>query len=449
MLFYCVTGDLTTDNEDEFPDPRMTRGVLELAIAPEPNNQVTEAPISKVNAQLSAKVTKTKARNRLVKRLQRSQALNLKLLKENRHLRNLNAESSENKQIQKLYQDSEEGVLKAKVILEQIKAYGKKWNKWSEDMIKECVILRAKSSRAYDYIRGSGLFKLPSKSTLRRYVGPVSFQTGITDLIKQRLREQKENLKSEELFSSLIFDEMSVKPMLRYVKQADQFIGHVSYGKLKPKKRRFKKFELANRLLCFLLKGLSTSYRIPVAYFFTRQLEGDELAALLKDTVLAVEELGFKIVRVVGDNSRVNVKAYKTLCDSDIVQHQIPHFADSSRPLFLSYDYCHIIKNARNNLMNETRKMVYGTEPISGQFIRRLYEVQEGSLMKPVRYLSRKMVSPNSLEKMNVNRAVQLFSVDVTAALCYMKSCGLEDFQNIDKTVEFMENMRKWFEVRI
>jgi hypothetical protein len=105
--------------------------------------------------------------------------------------------------------------------------------------------------------------------------------------LKQRLTEQKEHLKPEELLCSLIFDEMAIKPVLKYVEHTDRYIGQVTYGKcLRLAYRRVQQFQLAHRLLCFMLKGLSTSYRISVAYFFTRQLEGEEPADLLQTKVL-------------------------------------------------------------------------------------------------------------------------------------------------------------------
>jgi hypothetical protein len=85
--------------------------------------------------------------------------------------------------------------------------------------------------------------------------------------------------------------------------------------------------------------------------------------------------------------------------------------------MFFSFDYCHILKNIRNNLMNDERKMTFNSKPINGKFLRSLYESQQCSTAKTVRIQTRKMLSPSSPEKMNVGRAVKLFSCDGVAAL--------------------------------
>lgn len=67
--------------------------------------------------------------------------------------------------------------------------------------------------------------------------------------------------------------------------------------------------QLANSLLCFLLCGLSTRFKIPVGYFFTKACTGAELAQTICHVVKKTEERGFEIVRLVTDNHKTNVAA--------------------------------------------------------------------------------------------------------------------------------------------
>lgn len=48
--------------------------------------------------------------------------------------------------------------------------------------------------------------------------------------------------------------------------------------------------------------------------------------------------------------------------------------------------------------------------------LKKLYELQKDLAMKPVRYLSRKHVFPNNIEKINVARVIQVLSPSATAA---------------------------------
>ncbi|KAH8040137.1 hypothetical protein HPB51_009393 [Rhipicephalus microplus] len=58
---------------------------------------------------------------------------------------------------------------------------------------------------------------------------------------------------------------------------------------------------------------------------------------------------------------------------------------------------------------------------VSSCYIKKLYGLQKDLVVKPVRYLSRKHVYPNNIEKMNVARAIQVFSPDITAALEHLR----------------------------
>lgn len=63
--------------------------------------------------------------------------------------------------------------------------------------------------------------------------------------------------------------------------------------------------KLANRLLCFVMSGLTRPYRIPVAYFFTCQLNAEALQKFALHVITQVEQIGFKVTRLVTDNLSV------------------------------------------------------------------------------------------------------------------------------------------------
>ncbi|KAH6946207.1 hypothetical protein HPB50_012161 [Hyalomma asiaticum] len=125
---------------------------------------------------------------------------------------------------------------------------------------------------------------------------------------------------------------------------------------------------------------------------------------------------------------------------------QASHPADPSEQIFLSFDHSHIIKNVRSQFLSKD----FGKEKqITSRYVKSLYKMQKNSTVRPVRFLTRKHVYPTNVEKMNVRAAVQLFSLAVTAALCYLKdqaghSCDA-DFASAGPTIEFMQMMQRWF----
>ncbi|KAH7966156.1 hypothetical protein HPB49_014068 [Dermacentor silvarum] len=107
-------------------------------------------------------------------------------------------------------------------------------------------------------------------------------------------------------------------------------------------------------------------------------------------------------------------------------------------------------KEAPNQFLE--RELTDGTEVITGKFVQKLYEFQKDKTVKLARNLTRKHVYPSNLEKMNVLRAVQIFSPQVIAALCHLQEnrCGdpaLYSFRGVSPTILFMKMMKQWFDV--
>ncbi|KAH7979598.1 hypothetical protein HPB49_010001 [Dermacentor silvarum] len=189
----------------------------------------------------------------------------------------------------------------------------------------------------------------------------------------------------------------------------------------------------------------TVSFKIPVAYFFARNCTGRELHMLMRHVLKEVEEIGFFVVRIVTDNHKINVLAMQLLCNGSL-KHCIDHPGKPNRRLFLAFDQCHLIKNVRSQFLS--RHIVKGGE-ISANHLKSLCRMQQGSLVKPVRFLTRKHVFPTDMEKMNVQRAVQVFPPLVTAAVKLLQeqaghTCDAS-FAGVGPTVQFMDTAHRWF----
>lgn len=204
----------------------------------------------------------------------------------------------------------------------------------SEDTLRHSIVLRHLSTRMYEHLR-SGLLKLPSRKTLQNYLGTTSGETGFNSLIEERLKTELEHLPaSQSRVCSLIANEMRIKQRLQYNKQQDSFVRHTNMGFADDPNTEP---SLTNSLLCFMLNGLSTSFRIPVSYFFTKGLNGSQLSKLLLFVIEEVEKTGFRVLCLVTDNHKTNVSAMKILCGGILTYH-IQHPHDPERLLFPSFD---------------------------------------------------------------------------------------------------------------
>ncbi|KAG8174213.1 hypothetical protein JTE90_015695 [Oedothorax gibbosus] len=263
----------------------------------------------------------------------------------------------------------------------------------------------------------------------------------MNDLIKARLASELSSLNDCEKFTSLIIDEMAIQPKCLYDKGSDAIFGFT----FQDTERKI----LANRLLCFVIHGLSTNFTIPCSYFFTKNLSGKKLYHLTTKVIEDVENCGFFVIRVVTDNHKTNVLLFKKLSKGEM-KPIVKHPNDESRFLFLSFDPNHLIKNIRSQFLE--KEMSGSDGYITGSYVKKLYEIQRDQVIKPVRFLTRKHVFPNNLEKMNVLRAVQIFSVQVIAALQFFRECPSAHsqghfFSESGDTIKYMMNIKKWFDI--
>ena len=254
--------------------------------------------------------------------------------------------------------------IRALFLREQLQALGQMKHRWSELSVRYCVLWQSKSSSAYDFVRNAPLLILPSRSTLKRYTGACTKENTM-GLISQRLSELRNSVRDEETLGSLIIDDMAIRPDVQYIKSGDAVIGTVDMDGLE--KNSGQENNIATQLTCFIFQGLATHFVIPVHYFFTNNVTGKELKELTLKVIVEVENSGFKVIRIVTDNHSTNVKMFSELCEGS-PRHEIPHPCDFRRPLFLSYDYCHIIKNVRNMFLDSKRSLTNNGKSISPKY---------------------------------------------------------------------------------
>ncbi|KAI4465090.1 thap domain-containing protein 9 [Holotrichia oblita] len=160
--------------------------------------------------------------------------------------------------------------------------------------------------RCYRFLRN--MFILPSKSTLLRYLHAVPFDTGINVHIFDKLTNQVKDLMEMDRYCILMFDEMSLSRGFDYCKRYDKVLGYADLGS----NRRLNK--LADHALVFMVQGLRSSWKQPVAYYFTpSSLSALSLKELIKEVISSLQKINLKVVCTVCDQSSVNSSALSQL----------------------------------------------------------------------------------------------------------------------------------------
>ena len=132
-----------------------------------------------------------------------------------------------------------------------------------------------------------------------------------------------------------------------------------------------------------------------------------------------------------------------------VVPHPVQNEAGDTplifRPLFVSFDYCHVTKNVRNQYVD--RAFVINEEKISGEYLMKLRTLQQGKLLRLVRSLTRKYTSPNNLERQKVKYAMDVFRPAIIAAFKTLKENKEPGFEDVQPTIVFLEVFGKWISI--
>ena len=99
---------------------------------------------------------------------------------------------------------------------------------------------------------------------------------------------------------------------------------------------------MANRAFVFMIKSIVSSYK-DVAYILpVKEITADVLFTVLKNIILKLEAINFRVVMVVTDNNSINRKTM-AMFQNPLADYVYPHPCDPKRPLFYSVDTVHLI----------------------------------------------------------------------------------------------------------
>lgn len=148
---------------------------------------------------------------------------------------------------------------------------------WSLSVLKE-------SPKGYRFLQK--MFNLPTKRTLNRLAENISFKTGINENIFMLLKQKAADWNTITKLCSIVFDEVALTPHLTFVESYDEVVGFKDLGT-----ERYLKY--ADHALVFMVRGICTSWRQPIAYFFCEgTISAPHLVKILKEIVDKLSNAG-------------------------------------------------------------------------------------------------------------------------------------------------------------
>lgn len=243
--------------------------------------------------------------------------------------------------------------------------------RWHPAMIKLCILIRHKSSKAYELLRKSKCIVLPSQRTLRDYTHAFKSSVGFSSALDKQLinSSQLSSLQPHQKHVTLIGDEMYIKEGLVF-KQNGELIGYSDLGDINNHllqlENEYKnpstayQQQFATTVMVIMIRCLFTSFIFPYASFPASTLTGEQLVPLFYEAMMCVKCCGFKVTCITLDGNSVNRKFFNIIgtMKTNNIGHKFKNpLSNNTREVFLFSDPPHLLKTARNCLANPKRNM--------------------------------------------------------------------------------------------
>lgn len=141
------------------------------------------------------------------------------------------------------------------------------------------------SPKTYRFLQK--LFTLPSKKTLARHSAYLRFESGINPKLFEFIKDKVQDLLEKDTYCTVAWDEVALMAHLDYCPTMDVIDGFEEL--LNVRRPNF-----ATHALTFMIRGINTPFKQPIAYFFTDGLKGYELCELIQLVINAVLDTGIK-----------------------------------------------------------------------------------------------------------------------------------------------------------
>lgn len=321
--------------------------------------------------------------------------------------------------------------------------------KYSESVRKFSWRIQFHSTSGYRELRKFFNNNLPTVRTLQRWLTSIDASPGITqvalDVISERAASYK--TRGEKLNVCLISDGMSIRQQVFYNEKNMSFDGfsqtpntNQEHGGRRKKKD---KVPILKEASVYMVVG--PDFRISIAYQLIHGLAAIDQAIFTKEVIRRIELTGTNIISLTGDGLHANMAVAKWL-GADFENNKT-FFKSPSNPnhnIYIIFDPPHMFKLLRKYL--SLQQLQYGVKKIDWEMLKKLATKQDRDNFSITNKLSRNHIVWEN-HKMNVKKAVQIFSNENADALEQLCEDLYEDFIGCEKLVEFLRYGNDIFDV--
>lgn len=259
------------------------------------------------------------------------------------------------------------------------------------------------SSSPKTYFKLAQFFSWPSRSVLIREQDEELMNTGLS---KSMINYLDELIILKDQPSSLVLDEVSLKPFLSYDNNAGEVQGKTDLGDLGTSGK------VAKYSLTFMISSPLNKIKMPLCFFFSAsQVSGHNLEQITKSIIRKLFRIRIPIVLLIFDQGSSNLKLFRTLCTNpdqpffnlDLKLNESESIVHTVHVLF---DIPHVFKAIRNNLISYPLKFkdLNDNEQIANwSYIQQTFFIDQKQSISMIPKIKYKHVFPTSFQKMKVN----------------------------------------------
>ena len=206
----------------------------------------------------------------------------------------------------------------------------------------------------------------------------------------------------------------------------------------------------ATHSLVFMVNGINSRFKLPIAHFFITSLTGSELANLVSDAIHRLNEVGVIITNITCDNPVNNWRMLEILGSNLSWSSLKVSLAEKNIlgvPILATPDVVHLLKLVRNTLGDFKVLKDGNGNSISWNYLVELQKLQESEGYHLANRLRLKHIDWRK-NKMSTPIAAQTLSESVADAIDYCREhLKLPAFMNSEATTKFLRTFNSLFDV--
>lgn len=286
---------------------------------------------------------------------------------------------------------------------------------------------------------------LPHPRTLSKWYSVVDGKPGYSvEAVRAiQIKVDLEKQHGKKLVGALIMDEMYILQHVHWT--GSRSVGYINYGIAMQCSDQLPR---ATKALVFMIVGINTKWKIPIAYFLIESSNGEEKASFVKGCLLQLESTGILVKSLTFDGDGSNIAMANLLGANLNFQNLKPFFINplNSEKIHLILDPCHMLKLVRNTLGDYGSIKDGDGNTIKWYYFQKLVELQEESGLHCATKLRKRHINYKK-EKMRVKLAVQTLSASVGDAFIYCaQDLNIPEFYGSEATAVFCKTVNNIFD---